>query len=155
MAEAQNGAETTAEENSAISQPAAPDQETQETPSSANAEAAKYRKKLREAESKLEAAEARITAMLRKEIEAYAAKSLAVGADLFTLGEVEVKDLLTPDGEIDTETIDAAVEALLKTRPGLGNPNRPWGAVVGGRYDDESDYRQPTMQDALRHAFKR
>ena len=152
MAEAQNGAETTAEENSAISQPAAPDQET---PSSANAEAAKYRKKLREAESKLEAAEARITAMLRKEIEAYAAKSLAVGADLFTLGEVEVKDLLTPDGEIDTETIDAAVEALLKTRPGLGNPNRPWGAVVGGRYDDESDYRQPTMQDALRHAFKR
>ncbi|WP_327366646.1 hypothetical protein [Streptomyces sp. NBC_01217] len=116
---------------------------------SANKEAAKYRTRLREAESKLEAAEGRITALLRKEIEAHAGKSLAVGADLFTLGEVAVTDLLDSEGNPDTETIDAAVEVLLKTRPGLGNPNRPWGDVGGGHR--EVAERAPTMHDALRY----
>lgn len=149
MAEPTTETPSTAEQNSPISEPAPSDQNSSSENSSANREAAKYRTKLREAEGKLEAAEARITALLRKEIEAHAGKSLAVGADLFTLGEVAVTDLLDSEGNPDTETIDAAVEVLLKTRPGLGNPNRPWGDVGGGHR--EVAERAPTMHDALRY----
>ncbi|MFE0789150.1 hypothetical protein ACFW4T_28585 [Streptomyces mutabilis] len=84
--------------------------------------------------------------MQRKEVEAYAAKQLAVGADLFDVGKVALDDLLAPNGEIDTETIDAAVEALLLQRPGLRSNNAPWGEVQGGT---EIAERSPTMHDAL------
>ncbi|MDX5567763.1 hypothetical protein PYK79_37065 [Streptomyces sp. ID05-04B] len=149
MAEPTTETPGAAEQNSPLSEPAPGDQNSTSDNSSPNREAAKYRTRLREAESKLEVSEARITALLRKEIEAHAGKSLAVGADLFTLGEVAVTDLLDSEGNPDTETIDAAVEVLLKTRPGLGNPNRPWGDVGGGHR--EVAERAPTMHDALRY----
>ncbi|MFD4633345.1 hypothetical protein ACFVYR_34985 [Streptomyces sp. NPDC058284] len=119
---------------------------------STNREAAKYRTKLREAETKLEAAETRITALLRKEIEAYASKQLAVGADLFTLGEVAVADLLDPQGNVDTETIDASVEALLVARPGLRSNTAPWGEVGGSSAAGSAERAKPTMLDALKSA---
>ncbi|MFE9050373.1 hypothetical protein [Streptomyces rubiginosohelvolus] len=117
--------------------------------SSGNREAAKYRTKLREAEGKLEAAEARITALLRREIEAHAGKTLAVGADLFDIGKVNVDDLTDPEGNVMPDAVDVAIEALLATRPGLSNRNRPWGDVGGGRH--ELPERAPTMHDALRY----
>ncbi|MFH9432337.1 hypothetical protein [Streptomyces sp. NPDC017230] len=129
---------------------AEPAEQTSEAPPeapSANAEAAKFRRKLRDAESALEAAETRVNALLRKEIEAYAAKKLAVGADIFDIGKVDVPDLLFPNGDVDTETIDAAIEALLLQRPGLASNTLPWGEVQGGTQIAE---RGPTMHDALR-----
>ncbi|MFG3117360.1 hypothetical protein ACGF4C_23525 [Streptomyces sp. NPDC048197] len=149
MAEHTTESPGTTEQNSPISEPAPGDQNSTSENSGANREAAKYRTKLRETEGMLEAAEARITALLRKEIEAHAGKSLAVGADLFTLSEVAVTDLLDSEGNPDAETIDAAVEVLLKARPGLGNPNRPWGDVGGGHRAVVE--RAPTMHDALRY----
>ncbi|MGY3204312.1 hypothetical protein [Streptomyces sp. TE5632] len=151
MSEAPTPDEGTPDQNSPISKPAAGADGASGEGNSANREAAKYRTKLREAEGKLEAAEARITALLRKEIEAYAGKELAVGADLFTLGEVAVTDLLDAEGNPDTETIDAAVEALLKTRPGLRSNTAPWGSVGGGHRGGVSE-RPLTMHDALRNA---
>ncbi|MFD5188959.1 hypothetical protein ACFWMU_12590 [Streptomyces sp. NPDC058357] len=142
-------AENAPDENSTDSQPAVGSDAPSEAGNSGNREAAKYRTKLREAEAKLEAAETRITALLRKEIEAHASKQLAVGADLFTLGEVAVADLIDAEGNPDTETIDAAVEALLKSRPGLRSNTAPWGDVGGGRR--EMPERAPTMLDALKY----
>ncbi|MEV3848138.1 hypothetical protein AB0J30_15240 [Streptomyces microflavus] len=144
--------ENTPVENSTNSEPTSgPDIQSGEG-NSANREAAKYRTKLREAETKLEAAESRITALLRKEIEAYASKQLAVGADLFTLGEVAVTDLLDPEGNADTETIDAAVEALLMARPGLRSNTAPWGEVGGSSAAGSAEREKPTMLDALKNA---
>ncbi|MFD4262077.1 hypothetical protein ACFWR9_31740 [Streptomyces sp. NPDC058534] len=116
--------------------------------SSANREAAKYRTKLRDAETKLEAAQARITALLRKEIEGHAAKELSVGADLFEIGGANVDDMTDPEGNVMPDAVDVAVDALLAKRPGLGNPNRPWGEV-GGNHREVPE-RAPTMQDALK-----
>lgn len=114
---------------------------------SANAEAAKYRKRLREAEAALEAAQARVGAMQRSEIETYAAKQLAVGADLFEIGKVALADLLHENGETDLHAVDAAVSELLKERPGLRSGNAPWGEVGGG--SAEMPERAPNMHDAL------
>ncbi|WP_405840294.1 hypothetical protein OG528_20440 [Streptomyces platensis] len=144
--------ETPEVEDSAIPEPATDDLENGTTlpeGNSANREAARYRTKLREAEGKLEVSEARINALLRKEVEAYAAKKLSVGSDLLDLGGVSVSDLLTPEGDVDTETIDAAIEALLAKRPGLSSSPRPWGDVGGG-HRSVSDAK-PTMLDALRY----
>ncbi|MFZ3595449.1 hypothetical protein [Streptomyces sp. BH104] len=117
--------------------------------SSANKEAAKYRTKLREAEAKLEAADARVSGLLRKSVETYVASKLSVPGDLFDIGKVAVADLLDGEGNLDTETIDSAVEALLQERPGLSNGPRPWGDVGGGNRNS-AESAQPTWSDALR-----
>ncbi|MBZ6088981.1 hypothetical protein KVH02_11680 [Streptomyces olivaceus] len=118
-------------------------------PSSANAEAAKYRTKLREAEASLEAANARITAMQRREVAELAGKSLAVGADLFEIGGAELDSLLNDDGDVMPDAVQAAAEVLLAKRPGLANTHRPWGEV-GGNAPGGASERKPTMADALR-----
>ncbi|MEJ1200172.1 MULTISPECIES: hypothetical protein [unclassified Streptomyces] len=115
--------------------------------SSANREAARYRTKLREAESRLAAVQERITAIQRTQIEAYAAKQLAVGADLFDVGGAALDDLLHENGEADLHAVDAAITALLEKRPGLRSNEAPWGEVQGG---SEIAERGPTMHDALR-----
>ncbi|MGY0491085.1 hypothetical protein [Streptomyces sp. WG-D5] len=120
--------------------------------SGANREAAKYRTKLREAEAKLEAAESRVTALLRKEIEAHASKRLAVGADLFDLGGASVDDLTDPEMNVSTDAVDAAVAALLAKRPGLRSNTAPWGDVGGGRGAGTPEREAPTMLDALKNA---
>ncbi|MFG3204834.1 hypothetical protein [Streptomyces sp. NPDC048192] len=147
MPEAPTPAEGTPDQSPETSAPAAAPDNTSGEGNSANREAAKYRTKLREAETKLEAAEARIAALLRKEIEAHAADKLAVGADLFEIGKVNVEDLTDPEGNVMPDAVDAAIEALLAKRPGLGNPNRPWGDVGGGRH--EVAERPLSMLDAL------
>lgn len=114
-----------------------------------NSEAAGYRVKLRDAEARLEAAETRVTGLLRKEIETHAAKTLSVGADLFDLSGTEVSVYLAEDGSVDLDAIDEAVRALLATRPGLSNAPLPWPDVGGGHR--ETAEHKPTMQDALRH----
>ncbi|WP_424920217.1 hypothetical protein [Streptomyces sp. wa13] len=144
--------ENAPDENSTDSEPASGSDGQPGEGNTANREAAKYRTKLREAEAKLDAAETRITALLRKEIEAHAGKQLAVGADLFTLGEVAVADLINGEGNPDTETIDAAVEALLKTRPGLRSNTAPWGEVGGSSPAGRPERNAPTMLDALKNA---
>ncbi|MEU2669939.1 hypothetical protein ABZ622_13905 [Streptomyces sp. NPDC007164] len=117
-----------------------------------NAEAAKYRRKLRDTESALETAEGRVNALLRREAEGVAGKTLAVGADLFEIGGVAIDDLTDPEGNVMPDAVEAAVEALLAKRPGLRNADAGWGAVSGGRYDDDEAPRRASMRDVLREA---
>lgn len=140
---------TTPVEESTNPQPAENADISTEDKSSANKEAAKYRTRLREAESKLEAANARVNSLLRKSVETYVAAKLSVPSDLFDIGKVDVADLLDGEGNIDTETVDSAVEALLKERPGLSNKAHYWGDVWGGQRNISD--AKPTMHDALRY----
>src|SRR5699024_11824926 len=72
-----------------------------------NAEAAKYRRQLRDAEATRDELQGQIDARNRETIEARAAQHLAVPSDLFDLGEVDPADLIGEDGRPDADKIDA------------------------------------------------
>jgi len=106
--------------------------EGRERPGKGN-EAARYRRQLRETETARDDLSARLTAFQRRDVERVAADRLAVPADLFDLGGTQLADLLDEDGYPDAVKVGAAVDALLKTRPGL-QPSKGWpkGAASGG-----------------------
>lgn len=87
-------------------------------PQNPNAEAAKYRTQLREAERQRDALAVRIEAFQRAEVLRLAA-DLAQPEDLFTVGDVTLTDMLDDEGGIDAEKVSAAVADLLESRPGL------------------------------------
>ncbi|PXX59847.1 hypothetical protein DFR70_111234 [Nocardia tenerifensis] len=86
---------------------------------SPNAEAAKWRRKLRDTETELIAARERIIRYQHAEIERIAAAQLAVPADLFDIGKVTLPALLDDNDDPDPVKVHIAVEELLSTRPGL------------------------------------
>lgn len=128
--------------------------DTQDTPedhggANANAEAAKWRTKLRETETALAETTAQLEAARRVLVERYVEGKLDVPRDLFEYGGVAVADLLTDDGQIDTSKIDAAIETLLEQRPRLAAPTaqRPnWGQSATHKRPDHST----TWAQALR-----
>lgn len=83
-----------------------------------NAEAARYRRQLRDTEAERDALTAKVEAYQRAEIERLAGE-LAQPADLFTIAGVTVADLLGEDGEISAEAVAEKVAELLAERPGL------------------------------------
>lgn len=89
-----------------------------------NAEAARYRRQLREAEATRDTLAGRVEAMQRAEVERLAADRLAVPGDLWRFG-VDLSALLTDDGDLDAAAVDAAVDALAADRPHLA-PRRPF-----------------------------
>lgn len=118
---------------------------------SPNAEAARYRRRLRDAEAERDALGARVGAMQRREVERLAGDRLSQAGDLFTIGGADLADLLTEEGDVDSTAVTAAVGALLEARPGLalvppptwpdmGQGNRgsavesaSWRRLLGGR----------------------
>ncbi|WP_372411082.1 hypothetical protein [Streptomyces luteireticuli] len=107
---------------------------------------------LEEAHSRLEAAQKRIDAMLSREIEHQVKQRLEVPSDLFDLGKHEVADLLDDSGDVDSEKIKTAIDALLKARPNLAAQGMRWPDVGVGRgtYDDDDDDDTPDWNTALR-----
>lgn len=91
---------------------------TTEEPQKGNKEA-RYRVERNAAREELVAAQERIRAMNRREVERLAADGLSVPADLFSLSGNELADYLTEDGDVDTEKVAADVAAVLAERPGL------------------------------------
>ncbi|MCD7101958.1 hypothetical protein [Pseudoclavibacter sp. 13-3] len=87
-----------------------------------NAEAARYRKELREAEAARDSLQSDLDALrseiARGKIEA-AATGLTDPALLFELGGVDVADLLDARGEVDGDAVEAAVADLVAERPYL------------------------------------
>ncbi|MGX1762946.1 hypothetical protein ACWIGW_45980 [Nocardia brasiliensis] len=92
---------------------------------SPNAEAAKWRRKLRDTETELATARERITRYQRTEIERLAAEHLAVPADLFDIGKADLPALLDDNGDPDPVKVRAAVDELVNARPGLHKNGRP------------------------------
>lgn len=87
--------------------------------SSGNAEAARYRRRARDAESARDALAERIEGMHRSEIERLVSDKLAVPGDVFEIGRISVGELLNDDGDVDSVKVDVAVSTLLSDRPGL------------------------------------
>ncbi|MYW05763.1 hypothetical protein [Streptomyces sp. SID3343] len=112
------------------------------------------RRELEEAHSRLDAANKRIDAMLRREVERQAGERLVCGADLFDLGKQELSALLNESGCVDDAKVGTALDALLKARPYLSSaPSTIWGVIGPGpgsiSSDDEDSYDTPDWNSAL------
>lgn len=116
-----------------------PDEGTeQETP---NSEAAKYRRKLREAEAERDTLAQRLEAVQRQQVEA-----LLGGVKPEALWAVaELAELLTDEGTIDADKVSAAIDAarerfgIAKPSPGTHVPgigNRPTIAPAADRWKE-------------------
>ncbi|MBC3193839.1 hypothetical protein H7X46_22515 [Pseudonocardia sp. C8] len=92
---------------------------TEATEESGNAEAAGYRRRLREAEAERDRLAEQVTALQRREAERVAAEHLEVGSDLFDVGKAELHDLIDDDGHPDPDRIRTAAATLVGARPGL------------------------------------
>jgi hypothetical protein len=96
----------------------------------------------------LSAAEARIEAMNRREINRLAGEHLSVGEDLFISGN-EVSDYLTESGDVDADKVAADVAAVLAERPGLrkATPGYDPSQGLGGLGPRRPE---PTMADLFK-----
>lgn len=83
---------------------------------SPNAEAAKYRRRLREAETKLAVSDARAEMLLRREIERLAGDRLADGAEVWR-DDTALDGLLGDDGLPSADAVAARVAELLEQHP--------------------------------------
>lgn len=132
-----------------------PEQTEAPEDTSGNAEAAKYRRRLRETEAERDALTSRLEAMQYAEALRLAA-DLAEPGDLFTIGGVTVADLLDEAGDIDTGKVAEAVTALLEKRPGLHkDARRPVQQLYPNFGQSAQGYRGGggsgvSWQDALR-----
>jgi hypothetical protein len=97
-----------------------------------NAEAARYRRALRETEAARDALTERLSGYQRREAERLAGSTLSKGADLWLDGAT-LDDLLDGDGQVDPDKITAAVQAVLDGRPQLRSPSvsSPDAAGIG------------------------
>lgn len=147
-AEAPEAVSDDAENSKIEEQPAENVDNSAEEKAGANKEAAKYRVKLRETETKLAAAEERIMTLMKRAAESHVADKLSVPTDLWDVGKANIADLLDDNGDLDTGALDDLVGEMLSARPGLG-PVR-WGdvGVSGQRGSDDSS--SPSWADALR-----
>ncbi len=109
--------------------------EHEETGKGANAEAAKYRTRLRETEVERDGIAERLTSYQRREAERLAAATLSRASDLWLDG-TEVVEMLDDEGQLDPEKVTAAVASVLDGRPQLEagrvrpRPDRAQGGTV-------------------------
>lgn len=131
-----------------------PEENTTETatpePTSSNAEAAKYRKQLREVEAERDALRSTVTGMQRGEV-GRLADAEGIKADALWSSGAELPALLTEDGLVDGDKVAAAINATREmfgiTQPtpavpdtmGMGNVGTPikverepsWNDLIG------------------------
>ena len=109
--------DTMPEETANPSEQGAGDTEQEAPEGTSNAEAAKYRRRLRETEAERDSLTTALDAYRRRDVEQAAeAAGLARGGDLFDAG-TQLVDLLAEDGTVDTDKVQEAAEALLVQRP--------------------------------------
>lgn len=90
---------------------------------SRNAEAARWRVRLRETEVERDGLAGRVERLQTAQALGLTAGKLAQPVDLFGFG-VSLADVLGDDGEVDETRVHAATAALLAARPGLAPPSR-------------------------------
>ena len=82
------------------------------------AEAARYRRRLRETESERDGLVEQLDGFRRREAEGVAAGALSKASDLWLDGRT-IGDLLNDDGQIDVAKVSAEVATVLEGRPQL------------------------------------
>ena len=117
-----------------------------------NAEAARYRVRLREAEKARDDAMNRLAAMQTAEVERIAAATLAAPADLFTLGGDDLTAYLDESGNVDADAVTAAAERITADRPGLARMK--YGSADAGPRKDDADTTPRTFAHALAESLR-
>ncbi|MET4049923.1 MULTISPECIES: hypothetical protein [unclassified Rhodococcus (in: high G+C Gram-positive bacteria)] len=138
--------------------PEAPETQDADAPAGkgGNAESAKWRTKLREAEAERDSLSATLDSLRRAEVTRVASAVLAQGTDLFDFGGYDIADVLTEDGAVDAARVTELSKELQLARPGLsrhgigathhqfgqaatgpatgrGGSRATWGGVLRGR----------------------
>lgn len=128
--------------------------EQSEQTANPNAEAAKYRRKLRdteealtEAQTTVEAQTAHITSLQRKLIDQHTGPHLHNSEDFWKFAETDLEDLLDEDGLPDFKKVDEALTALLEERSYLKNLRVPQPDPSAGAKGTPAP--RPTVQDFL------
>lgn len=107
---------------------------TDDTGSAPNAEAARYRTRLRATETERDTLAGRVDTLQQREAERLVADRLAQPGDLLGFGAT-LADVLDADtGDVDPDRVDTLVDALLAERPGLAKVQpRPRPRPDGGQ----------------------
>jgi len=114
-----------AESHAEATEPAAPTDATGDKPATApqteqphgdGHEAAKYRRRLREAETERDALSGRVEAMQKREVERLAATDLAAPADMWLTGTT-LADMLDDNGDVDAAKVTDAIQRIIGARP--------------------------------------
>ncbi len=147
--------ETEAELSQAVTPDAVSDSDTEpendpddgdgETGKTANTEAAKYRRRLRDAQAELESVTAQLDAVQRQQVELLIAAKGVKPTAVWSVTDVAA--LLGDDGAIDTEKVTAAVETA---REKFGISKRQKGNYVPGVGNQPSS---PPKTDTWTNAF--
>lgn len=96
---------------------------------SANGEAAKRRRQLREAQTELAAVRDQLATYQRRHAEQVIADVLSNPADLFDIGQADLAGFLDDNGDIRADELRAAATTLVEQRPQLGTTYQPaWPA---------------------------
>ena len=120
-------------------------EDTEQQQDGGNAEAAKYRRRLREAEGERDALAGRLENMQRAEAERLAAEHLAKGAGIWTT--TALSDVLDDDGNVDPDRVaqaaqDARENIGLAPAHGTPRPDPSQGALG-------QPIQQPTFETAF------
>lgn len=115
----------------------------------ARGEAAKYRTRLREAETERDALASRVATLQRAEVARLAGEKLAQGTDVFDIGRTELADVLDADGNVDPALVGERVTELLASRPGLAAPVTTWPDVGQGKPPAPPAPARSTWAEAL------
>ncbi|MDI9917862.1 hypothetical protein [Rhodococcus sp. IEGM 1379] len=124
--------------------PATPEvPETPEAEAKPDNEAAKYRRRLRDTETERDTFANRLDSLQRQVISS-ACDAAGFKAAGFWASGVEMKDLLTEDGEIDPDKVSTAITTAVSTlglalTPRTPKPNRQQG-VASARVDSETSW---------------
>lgn len=102
---------------------------------SGNSEAARYRRRLREAEAERDSLRSQVESLRRAEVERQVADELEDPSDLWR-GGAEVGELLDDQGGVDRGKVDEAVLAVVTQHPGWRRRPRSAPDVDQGRSSD-------------------
>lgn len=120
-------------------------QELPQQESGGNAEAAKYRRRLREVESERDQLQEQVQTLRRSEVERQVAGELEDPSDLWRAG-TEVEHLLDEDGAVDQSKVVETARAVTTEHPG-------WRKVSGVDEDQgraSESFREPSWTALLR-----
>jgi len=125
--------------------------ESPENESGGNAEAAKRRRQLREAEGQRDALQARVDQYERSEVERLAGDLLEDPSDLFLTSSLDV--MRDEEGRIDQDLVRAEITSLTEQKPHYRKaPDRP-DMHQGARADASPD-EGPSFGEALRNTLR-
>lgn len=114
-----------------------------------NREAAKYRRRAKDAEAERDRLTQRLTVLQRAEAERLAGQRLGTGVDLWA-GGVELAALVDEDGNLSTELVDQAVTDVIAQHPHWRTQAAPPASTVTANGKIGGGPTEPTFTDAFR-----